>query len=79
VTAELQGPRELIEAASEAAFAAYVVVTDADLATPGPKNINLPSLGCHVLDPKFAGKVSVHLMPDVTPENRQVKITVLPK
>jgi hypothetical protein len=79
VTAELQGPKELIESASEAAFAAYVVVTDADLATPGPKNINLPSLGCHVLDPKFSGKVSVHLMPDVTPENRQVKITVLPK
>lgn len=79
VTAELQGPKELLEAASEAAFAAYVVVTEADLAVPGPKNINLPSLGCHILDPKFAGKVAVHLMPDVTLENRQVKITVLPK
>jgi hypothetical protein len=79
VTAELQGPQALIQGAPESAFAAYVVVTDADVATPGPKNINLPALGCHILDPQYLGKVTVVLMPDVTPENRQVKITVLAK
>jgi hypothetical protein len=79
VVAELQGPRELVESAPESAFVAYVFVTDADVTTPGPKNINEPQLGCHVRDPKYAGKVNVVLMPDVTPENRQVKITVLPK
>lgn len=78
VTVELQGPAALIANAPEAAFAAYVVVTDADVATPGPKNINLPALGCHVLDLKYRN-VTVVLMPDVTPENRQVKITVSPK
>jgi hypothetical protein len=79
VTAELQGPKQLIQGAPEADFLAYVVVTDADVATPGPKNINAPQLGCHLRDPKYAGKVVVVLMPDVAPENRQVKITVLPK
>jgi hypothetical protein len=78
VTAELRGPQALIQGAPEAAFAAYAVITDADVATPGPKNINLPALGCHILDPKY-GMVTVILMPDVTPENRQVKITVLAK
>ena len=79
VTAELQGPQALIQGAPESAFAAYVVVTDADVETPGLKNINLPALGCHILDPQYLGKVTVILMPDATPENRQVKITVLPK
>ena len=78
VTAELQGPKDLIQAAPESAFAAYVVVTDADVATAGPKNINPPQLGCHILEAKYS-KVTVVLKPDVTPENRQVKITVLPK
>ena len=78
VTAELRGPQALIQGAPEAAFAAYAVVTDADVATPGPKNINLPGLGCHILDPKYES-VTVVLMPDVAPQNRQVKITVLAK
>jgi len=75
ITVELQGPKELIESAPESAFIAYVVVTDADAATPGPKNINLPQIGCHILDTKYA-RIQVALMPDQTPENRQVKITV---
>ena len=75
VTVELQGPKELIDGAPESAFAAYVLVTDADVATPGPKNINLPQIGCHILDPKYA-RVGIVLMPELTPENRQVKVTV---
>lgn len=79
LTVDLQGPKELIADAPESAFVAYVVVTDADVATPGPKNVNLPAVGCHILDPKLLGKVTVVLMPELTPENRQVKITVLAK
>ena len=75
ITVELQGPKELIDNAPDTAFVAYVIVTDADVATPGPKNINLPQIGCHILDPKYRN-VTVVLMPDLTPENRQVKITV---
>lgn len=75
ITVELQGPKELIDGAPPSAFAAFVLVTDADAATPGPKNINLPQIGCHILDPKYA-RVAVVLMPDLAVENRQVKITV---
>ncbi len=75
ITVELQGPKELIENAPESAFVVYVIVTDADVATPGPKNINLPQIGCHILDPKYRN-ITVALMPDLTVENRQVKITI---
>ena len=75
MTVEIQGPKELIDNAPESAFVVYVVVTDADAATPGPKNINLPQIGCHILDAKYRN-VTVVLMPDLTVENRQVKISV---
>ncbi len=79
VTIELRGPENLVEAAAKrpAAFVPYVVVTDADLEPPGPKNIG--ELGCHILDPAYQGKITVVLMPDAKPENRQAKIKVLPK
>jgi hypothetical protein len=43
----------------------------------GPKNIG--EMGCHILDPKYQGKIEIVLMPAEKPENRQVKIKVLPK
>lgn len=79
VTIELRGPEDLVQAAAQvpAAFVPYLVVTDKDLEPPGPKNIS--ELGCHVLDPKFQGKLDIVIMPDEKPENRQAKIKVLPK
>jgi hypothetical protein len=79
VTIELRGPEDLVQAAAQvpAAFVPYLVVTDKDLEPPGPKNIS--ELGCHVLEPKFQGKLDIVIMPDEKPENRQAKIKVLPK
>lgn len=76
---ELRGPEDLIQEAAQnpAVFIAYIVVTDKDLEPAGPKNIS--EMGCHILDPKYQGKVQVVLMPNEKPENRQVKIKVLPK
>ncbi len=72
---ELQGPEVLLKEAPDTAFRPYVLVTDADVATPGPKLIKEAGLGCHI-DPKYQGKIRVVLMPDERPENREVKITV---
>jgi hypothetical protein len=79
ITIELQGPEDLVHEAAQgaAAFLPYVVVTDKDMEPPGPRNIS--EIGCHILNPKYQGKISVVLMPDEKPENRQVKIKVLPK
>jgi hypothetical protein len=79
VAIELRGPEDLVQEASQhpAAFIPYIVVTDKDMEPPGPKNIG--ELGCHILDPKYRGKIEVVLMPAEKPENRQVKIKVLPK
>jgi len=78
VTIEIRGPEELVQEAAQrqAMFVPYIVVTDKDM-EPGTKNIS--EFGCHILEPRFQGKVEVVLMPDVKPENRQAKITVLPK
>ena len=79
VTIELRGPEDLVLAAAQvpAVFVPYVVVSDKDLEPPGPKNIS--ELGCHILDPKFQGKLEVVIMPDEKPENRQAKIKALPR
>lgn len=79
VTIELRGPEDLVQAAAQvpAVFVPYVVVSDKDLEPPGPKNIS--ELGCHILDPKFQGKLEVVIMPDEKPENRQAKIKALPR
>jgi hypothetical protein len=77
ITVELRGREDLIRDAPESAFFAYVVVTDKDLDTPGPKNIT--EFGCHVLDPRYRDQVTVTLMADQLPENRQIKIEVRPK
>ena len=72
---ELQGPDDLLKEAPDSAFRPFVLVSDADVATPGPKLIKEAALGCHI-DPKYAGRIRVVLMPDERPENREVKITV---
>ena len=79
VMIELRGPDELVKEAAQhpAAFIAYIVVGDKDMEPPGNKNIR--EMGCHILDPKYAGKLDVVLMPAEKPENRQVKIKVLGK
>ena len=79
MTIELRGPEDLVQAAAQvpAVFVPYVVVTDKDLEPPGPKNIS--EHGCHILDPKFQGKLEVVIMPDEKPENRQAKIKALPR
>lgn len=78
VTLEIRGPEDLVTEAAQkpAMFVPYIVVTDKDM-EPGTKNIS--EMGCHILDPKYQGKIEVLLMADVKPENRQAKITVLPK
>jgi glutaredoxin len=78
VTVEIRGPEDLVTEAAQkpAIFVPYIVVSDKDM-EPGTKNIS--ELGCHILDPKFQGKLEVLLMADVKPENRQAKITVLAK
>ena len=79
VTIEIRGPEDLVQEASQrpAAFAPFVLVTDKDMEPAGSKNIS--ELGCHILEPKYQGKIEVVLMADVKPENRQAKIKVLPK
>ena len=79
VTIEIRGPEDLVQEAAQrpAMFVPYVVVSDKDMEPPGTKNIS--ELGCHILEAKFQGKIEVLLMPDVKPENRQAKITVLGK
>lgn len=79
VMAELRGPEELVQDAAQhpAAFIAYILVTDKDMEPAGPKNIS--EMGCHILDPKYQGKIEVVLMPAEKPENRQVKVKILPK
>jgi len=78
VVIELRGPDELVQEAAKqpAAFIPYVMVTDKDMEPQGPKNI--AEMGCHILDPKYQGKIEVVLMADVKPENRQVKVKILP-
>ncbi len=78
VMLELRGPDDLVQEAAKqpAAFIPYVVVTDKDMEPQGPKNI--AEMGCHILDAKFQGKIDVILMADVKPENRQVKVKILP-
>ena len=78
VMIELRGPDDLVQEAAKqpAAFIPYVVVTDKDMEPQGPKNI--AEMGCHILDPKYQGKIEVVLMADVKPENRQVKVKILP-
>lgn len=79
ITLGLEGPEELVREAEQrpAAFFAYAVVKDGDMDTEGNKNIR--DLGCHILEPRFQ-KIHVVPMADVEkPENRQVKIKVLPK
>jgi hypothetical protein len=78
VVIELRGPDDLVQEAAKqpAAFVPYVLVSDKDMEPPGPKNI--AELGCHILDPKYQGKINVVLMADVKPENRQVKVKILP-
>jgi hypothetical protein len=78
VMIELRGPDDLVQEAANqpAAFIPYIVVTDKDMEPPGPKNI--AEMGCHILDPKYQGKIEVVLMPDVKPENRQAKVKILP-
>jgi hypothetical protein len=73
---ELRGPEDLVQEAAQnpAVFIAYIVVTDKDMEPKGPKNIS--EMGCHILEPKYQGKIQVVLMPAEKPENRQVKITV---
>ena len=73
---ELRGPEDLVQEAAQnpAVFIAYIVVTDKDMVSKGPKNIS--EMGCHILEPKYQGKIQVILMPGEKPENRQVKITV---
>jgi YbbR domain-containing protein len=79
VTIEIRGPEDLIQEASQrpAVFVPFVLVTDKDMEPAGSKNIS--ELGCHILEPKYQGKIEVVLMADVKPENRQAKIKVLPK
>ena len=79
VTIEIRGPEDLVQQAAQkpAAFAPYVVVTDKDMEPQGTKNIS--ELGCHILEPKYQGKIDVVLMADLKPENRQAKILVLGK
>lgn len=79
VTIEIRGPEDVVHEAAQrpAIFVPYVVVSDKDMEPQGTKNIS--ELGCHILDPKFQGKLEVVLMADVKPENRQAKITVLGK
>jgi hypothetical protein len=79
ITVELRGPEELVKEAGQrpAAFQAYVVVTDKDMDSSGPKNLG--EIGCHILDRKLRDQIEVVLMPDQKPEDRQVKIKVLPK
>ncbi len=73
---EIRGPEELVKEAEKrpAAFQPYAVVTDTDMDPPGPKTIS--QLGCHIMDPKYQGRITVILMPDQKPENRQAKIKV---
>ncbi|MBV8882201.1 MAG: hypothetical protein JO332_19755 [Planctomycetaceae bacterium] len=79
VTLEIRGPEDLVQEAAQrpAVFVPYVVVSDKDMEPQGTKNIS--ELGCHILEPKYQGKIEVLIMPDVKPENRQAKITVLGK
>lgn len=79
IDVELRGPEDLVQEAAQnpAVFIAYIVVTDKDMEPKGPKNIS--EMGCHIVDPKYQGKIQVVLMPAEKPENRQVKITVLDK
>ena len=76
VDIELRGPEDLVQEAAQnpAVFIAYIVVTDKDMEPKGPKNIS--EMGCHILEPKYQGKIHVVMMPAEKPENRQVKITV---
>jgi hypothetical protein len=76
---ELRGPEDLVQEAAQnpAVFIAYIVVTDKDMVSKGPKNIS--EMGCHILEPKYQGKLQIVMMPAEKPENRQVKITVLDK
>jgi len=78
VTIELRGPDDVVQEAAQhpAAFIAYILVSDKDMEPAGPKNIS--ELGCHILDPKYQGKIEVVLMPTEKPENRQVKVKILP-
>ena len=78
VVLELRGPDDVVQEAAKqpAAFVPFVLVTDQDMEPSGPKNIG--EMGCHILDPKYQGKIEVVLMADVKPENRQVKVKILP-
>jgi hypothetical protein len=79
IVIELRGPEDLVREAEKrpAAFQPYVIVTDTDMEPTGLKTIG--ALGCHILDPKFRGGITVVLQPDQKPEDRQVKVKIDPR
>lgn len=81
ITIGIQGPEELVREAKDrpAAFLPFIIVTDADLATPGNKNLPVDQIGCHVQDTRFKSLTIIPMADIERPENRQVKIKVLPK
>ncbi len=79
IEVEVRGPEELVRDITATALQAYVVVTDKDMETPGNFAVKEHAIGCHILDPKYQGKVQIALMPGTEPANRAVRIRVLPK
>lgn len=79
VVLELRGPEQVVEeaAARPGIFHPYVVVTDKDLETAGPKT--LTELGCHILDPPFLGRLTVVVMADAQPSARQARVLIRPR
>jgi len=75
---EVRGPAEVVKDLVAADFVAYVDVdlTSADIVEPGPRVQN--NLFCH-LKKKVDAVIEVTVMPGVKAENRQAKVTVLPK
>jgi hypothetical protein len=79
VVLELRGPEQVVEeaAARPGIFFPYVVVTEKDLESTGPKFI--AELGCHILDPPFLGRLTVVVMADAQPAARQAKVLIRPR
>ena len=71
----LAGPRELVQEAvtKPGAFHATVVIMPGDLESTGLKNLR--RIHCVIVEPLYE-KLTVFIMPDTAPENREVKVTI---
>jgi hypothetical protein len=76
ILVEVTGPKDDVDAITDRQLYAYVIV---EIPTPAPKDAKYPQskLYCRVLDENRRDKLTVVVLPDTKPEDRQVEVKVV--